>query len=817
MSDVKAHSFRRGKLNHYANVSGTIGSRAAMQLNLKPAHNARSGDPGSPAFVRSALDVATQWRARALWQQVLIALVAVTVALVVRFYWLDQLGMRLTYVTLFPATTIAAVFGGLTGGLVALVSCALAASLWLAPLQEPADLLGLIAFVGGSLLMIVITEAMHIAQERAAASEVDARIAGAMRESEARLRLFVEQAPAAIALFDRDLKVLAASRRWADGYGSLSSGLDAQASKRWEATLRRVLAGESVRNAAEPLVKPDGRVSWQRWEALPWRDTGDTVSGVAIFAEDITASMEADLALRASETRLKAIVDNAIDSIITADDEGTITSVNPATLRMFGYALDEVIGQNLTLLMPEPHRSGHDAYLRNHSMAGGSKVIGKQRPLEARRKDGTSFPIELAVTQAKWQGGAVFIGMLRDITQRVRAENSLREAQKLEAVGQLTGGIAHDFNNLLTVIICNLELLEMRTDDDTKRKLVRKALDAADMGHRLTDRLLAFARRQPLSPELLDVNSIVRNLKDMLQRALGATITLTASLDERGWTVLADRGQLEGAIVNLVLNSRDAMASGGRLVIETRNVDVSDGQPERRDFLQNGRYLMLSVSDTGAGMTNEVKERAFEPFYTTKPAGRGTGLGLAAVYGFVKQSGGSIAVDSEPGRGTTVELYLPAMADLDPRDDGGPVELRSDGRELRGLNVLVVEDEAALREVVVAHLRSLRVNVVEAVNGAQAAAILEKGEPIDLVVTDLVMPGPVSGLALAERVRQAHSEIGLLLISGYADEFAAPDRIEALNAPLLRKPFRLAQLVDAIRALTASATPAGPPASTPAD
>lgn len=796
-------------LSNHASVPGTIGVPAAMQLNLIPAQAGRSGEPRSWTLGRSALHFATKWRARALWQQVAVALIAVVVALSVRLIWLDALGMRLAYVTLFPATTVAAVLGGMVGGLVALIGGALAASLWLAPLQEPADWLGLVAFVGGSLLMIVITEAMHIAQERAAASEVDARLAGVLRGSEARLRLFVEQAPAAIALFGRDHKLLAASRRWIDGYGSASGEHDAPSVRRWDDTLRRVLAGECVANAADPLTKADGSVHWQRWEALPWRDVGDTLSGVSIFAEDITARTEAERALRESEARLKAIVDNSIDAIITANANGIITSVNPATMRLFGYAAEELIGRNLSVLMPEAHKRAHDTYLKNHSMAGGSKVIGKQRPLEARRKDGTNFPVELAVTQAMSRDGAVFIGVLRDITQRVRAENSLREAQKLEAVGQLTGGIAHDFNNLLTVIICNLELLEMRTEDDTKRKLVRKALDAADMGHRLTDRLLAFARRQPLSPELLDVNSIVRNLQDMLQRAVGATITLTTSLDDRAWTVLADRGQLESAIVNLALNSRDAMAAGGRLVIRTRNVLVSDGQPQGADFLPKGRYLEVAVTDTGTGMTSEVKERAFEPFYTTKPPGRGTGLGLAAVYGFVKQSGGNVSIDSEPGRGTTIRLYLSALAGLDVRADENPSRAGADGRELQGLDVLVVEDESALREAVAAHLRSLQVNVVEAANGAEALIKLGTGRAFDVVVTDLIMPGPVSGLALAECVRRDHRESRLLLMSGFADEVASPDRIETLNAPLLRKPFRLAQLVEAIRALMERGADAG--------
>ncbi|MCC0007738.1 MAG: PAS domain S-box protein [Hyphomicrobiaceae bacterium] len=774
-----------------------------MQLNLKPLGHDRLDKPRQSDSWRVALDVVHKWRAKKLSQQVGVAFLAVAVALFVRLYWLDALGMRLAYVTLFPAATVAAVLGGYVGGLLALSLGALAASVWLAPLQEPADWLGLFAFVGGSLLVLVITEAMHLAHERAVASEIDAQMSRALRESEARLRLFVEQAPVAIALFDNNFNVVAASHRWIVDYGSLSSGLEASAIERWRPTLRRVLAGETVINDSELLPRANGHKSWQRWEAKPWKDVDGLVSGVTVFAEDITARVEAESALRDSQARLKAIVDSAVDAIITADQNGTITSVNPATPRLFGYQESELIGQDLSLLMPEPDKSAHSSYLNSHSISGQSKVLGKQRSLQAQRKDGSTFPIELAVTQAKSREGALFIGMLRDITQRVQSEESLREAQKLEAVGQLTGGIAHDFNNLLTVIICNLELLEMRIEDETKRRLVLKALDAADMGHRLTDRLLAFARRQPLLPEVLDVNLIVLSLKEMLQRAMGATITLTTSLVDQTWPILADRGQLEGAIVNLALNSRDAMPSGGQVCIETKNLFIEEGWTEGGIRLPSGRYLQVCVSDTGTGMTPEVKERAFEPFYTTKPVGRGTGLGLATVYGFVRQSHGAVAVESELSGGTKIRLFLPAHTGAIPRDVATQKRSEEDQPTLKGLSVLVVEDEASLREVVSTHLRSLGARVMAAENGSEALSILSESEKIDLVVTDLVMPGHVSGLAVAECVRERYRNTRLLMMSGFADEFANPDRLKVLSAPLLRKPFRLSALVEAIEHLIA--------------
>ena len=382
--------------------------------------------------------------------------------------------------------------------------------------------------------------------------------------------------------------------------------------------------------------------------------------------------------VKASETRLRSLIatvlDTVVDGLITIDRHGIIQSFNKACVSLFGYAPDEVIGQNVRILMPEPYHSEHDRYIAAYLATGVAKIIGTGREVMGRRKDGSTFPMELAVGESPQGGNHAFVGIVRDLTERREAETQreqLRQSQKMEAVGQLTGGLAHDFNNLLAIIIGNLDMLrEIRADDPVTDELVRDALDSALRGADLTRRLLAFARRQPLQPERVDINEVIGAIVRLLTRTLGENITIEMSLAANVWPVQIDRAQFEAVIANLATNARDAMPRGGALLIDTRNGQLDAAYAAAHTDVTPGDYVVVEVSDSGTGMPPDILSRIFEPFFTTKEQGKGTGLGLSMVFGFMKQSGGHVTVYSEPGKGTTFRLYLPRLSDTDRRAGG---------------------------------------------------------------------------------------------------------------------------------------------------
>jgi PAS domain S-box-containing protein len=506
----------------------------------------------------------------------------------------------------------------------------------------------------------------------------------------------------------------------------------------------------------------------------------------------------------AQAAKLRGILESAVTAIITIDERGLIETVNPATERLFGYAADELIGQNVKVLMPEPYRSEHDGYIASYTRTGVKKIIGIGREVSGRRKDGTTFPLHLSVTEFEAEGRRYFTGMIHDISDRKHVEEALLESerrlaqsQKMEAVGQLTGGIAHDFNNLLLVIAGNLELLEPRLGDEESRSLLKEAQDAAALGSKLTDQLLTFGRRRHMDAQVIQLNELVVGVTDMLRRTLGEHIALSTSLGREIWVTRADPGQCQSAIVNLAVNARDAMPQGGKLVVETRNMVFDDHHADFHSELPRGDYVQLSISDTGTGMPPDVRDRAFEPFFTTKEKGRGTGLGLAMVYGFVKQSGGHVTIYSEVGHGTTINLYFP-RAQSDPAAErlaARRAETDAHARE----TVLVVEDDDRVRQLTIKRLKLIGYQVLEAQDGPSALEILRRGEPVDLVFTDLVMPGGLSGREVAVRAREIKPGIKVLLTSGYAEELVQGDDLQRERLKVLRKPYQQADLVAALR------------------
>ena len=502
--------------------------------------------------------------------------------------------------------------------------------------------------------------------------------------------------------------------------------------------------------------------------------------------------------------KLRGILELAVTAIITIDHRGLIETVNPATERLFGYGAEELIGQNVKVLMPEPYRAEHDGYIANYAGTGVKKIIGIGREVSGRRKDGTTFPLHLSVSEFEAEGRRYFTGMIHDISDRQHVEDALRESerrlaqsQKMEAVGQLTGGIAHDFNNLLLVITGNLELLEPRLLDDESRALLKEAQDAAALGSKLTDQLLTFARRRHMDAHVIQLNDLVVSVTDMLRRTLGEHITLSTSLAREVWATRADPGQFQSAIVNMAVNARDAMAQGGKLVVETRNMVFDEQHADFHSELQPGEYVQLSISDSGTGMPPDVRDRVFEPFFTTKEKGRGTGLGLAMVYGFVKQSGGHVTIYSEVGHGTTINLYLPRADGASVQDAVGAKKADTDTRARE--TILVVEDDERVRQLTIKRLKLIGYQVLEAHDGPSALEMLRRGDKVDLVFTDLIMPGGLSGREVAIRAREMKPGIKVMLTSGYAEELVHGDDLQRERLKVLRKPYQQADLVAALR------------------
>ena len=500
--------------------------------------------------------------------------------------------------------------------------------------------------------------------------------------------------------------------------------------------------------------------------------------------------------LQESESRYRAIFETAVDAIIVSDQHGIIQEFSRAAEAMTGYRAAELIGQNMRVLLTPAMRQEPERYT--------ARYLWTIKELEVCRKDGSVFPAHLSI--AEWWAGGYrhFTGILRDLSaqhreqvERTKLEAQLHQAQKMEAIGNLTGGMAHDFNNMLGVIIGNIDLLrDLKGEDSDIDELTREALDAAFRGADLTRRLLAFARQQPLRPQHVDVNELVSGITRLLRRTIGEDVEISLDLAPELWPVVVDPAQLEASLTNLATNARDAMADGGRLMIVTGNRTLDADYAAQHAEVVPGGYVMLEVSDTGSGMTPEVMHRIFEPFFTTKSRDKGTGLGLSMVFGFIKQSGGHIGVYSEPGIGTTFRLFLPRMTeDVPAVEESGATPLLHG----RGESVLVVEDNAALRRVVTRQLGELGYRVLAAENAAAGLELLDR-QSIDLLLTDIVMPGGINGRELARRARQRWPGIKIVFTSGFSEARLNGDAGPlAACTPLLSKPYRKEDLASAAR------------------
>jgi nitrogen-specific signal transduction histidine kinase/ActR/RegA family two-component response regulator len=392
----------------------------------------------------------------------------------------------------------------------------------------------------------------------------------------------------------------------------------------------------------------------------------------------------------------------------------------------------------------------------------------------------------------------MFIGAMRDITERKETEAQLRQAQKMEAVGQLTGGVAHDFNNLLTVTLGNLDMLQDHVaSNPAAQELVDTAIKASERGADLTQRLLAYSRKQALDPEVTEINRLISNSIELLRRTLGEDIEIEAMLDDALWKAMVDPKQLENAILNLALNARDAMPDGGKLTIETANIYLDREYADTHDEVRRGRYVLIEVSDTGTGMPAEAMGRAFDPFFTTKEVGQGSGLGLSMVYGFAKQSGGHVAIYSQAGHGTMVKLYLPKVASAE-----GPIGVEPDQKMLLpkgNESLLVVEDDADVRAFITTALRSVGYSVIEAADGESALALADETPDIGLLITDVVLPHGMNGRDVADGVQKRRPSVKVLFTSGYPESAIVHQGKLDEGVELLTKPYTRETLARRVR------------------
>lgn len=495
------------------------------------------------------------------------------------------------------------------------------------------------------------------------------------------------------------------------------------------------------------------------------------------------------------QTEFRFLIEKNADGIIVVDLSGTVLFANPAAEAIFGRPAAALIG----------------------SPIGIPVVAGDMTEITIRQPGGRLVEAEIRTVDTTWESRAVRLASIRDVSGRRAVEDRLRHTAKMEAVGRLTAGIAHDFNNLLTVVLGNLHTANRRIDP--RDAALVAALDNATRGARqaaqLTAKLLAFARRKPLEFRLVDLRQLLAGISDLLGRTLGESIKVKTILPPMLWPVEIDATELESALLNLAVNARDAMPEGGELVIEAGNVDDVAGNAVAGEQGRAGPHVRILVSDTGSGMTQDVLSQVFEPFFTTKPDGRGTGLGLSQVYGFVKQSGGQIAISSDVGAGTRVEIFLPraVSGEAVQHPDSAPAAIsRPEAR--RGETILVVEDNADVRRYTTSSLQELGYLVCEASRADTALDLLDSGQRIDLLLTDLGLPGEMNGKALAERACALRPELKVLVTSGYAGELLVHDgRLDA-DVELLSKPFsadalgmRVRQLLD--RPINAASRSAG--------
>jgi two-component system, cell cycle sensor histidine kinase and response regulator CckA len=611
------------------------------------------------------------------------------------------------------------------------------------------------------------------------------------RESEQQFRAMFESAPVGSALVDIEGKIVSSNRALEQMLGYAKDALGGTPTDdlvhpddagRDRELFRELVSGQREAYSMESrYVARDGRIVWGQGAAALVRGVDRKPRFAIGMVQDVTERKQAEQALRESEERYRELFENANDMVYTLDLDGRLTAVNRAGEAITGFGRDELLGRALAeLIAPEHLDEVAPAFLVD---ALGGDTATYECSIVA--KDGRRVPVEVATRLILEHGRPVGLqGVARDVSERRELEDRLRQAQKLEAIGLLAGGVAHDFNNMLTAITgySHLAVGALDSGRDVRRSDLEEIAKAADRAGALTSQLLAFSRKQMLRPEVIDLNDVVGDLDKMLRRLIGEHIDVVTAFGAGLGRVKADRSQLEQVIVNLVVNARDAMRDGGTLTITTSSGESDD--------------VVLCVSDTGHGMDAATRERIFEPFFTTKEVGQGTGLGLATVYGVVKQSGGHLSVESEPGAGAEFRIYLPSVDEplAQPERSFSPPQ---DAQESE--TILLVEDEEIVRRLIRDTLRSSGYTVLEAGNGEEAMRICRaQRDPVDIVVTDVVMPH-MTGPELVDHLSASQPELKVLYVSGYADGRSSQRTSLQPGTELLQKPFTPSMLAQKVR------------------
>jgi len=539
---------------------------------------------------------------------------------------------------------------------------------------------------------------------------------------------------------------------------------------------------------------------WFEVTVDPILDGEGSYTGAVHVVSDITEHKRA----QAERERLMTAIEQTGEVVVITDSKGIIQYVNPAFEKVTGYSRRESIGKTPRILKS---RKQDEAFYRDlwETITAGLVWTGR---MVNKRKDGALYTEESTISPVKDRDGRIcnFVAVKRDITEHLRIseeqaslKEQLQQAQRLESVGRLAGGVAHDFNNMLSVILGYGEiLLQQLRPGDPMRDDVKEIVEAGKRSTALTRQLLAFSRKQTLQPEVLNLNDVVRNLEKMLRRLIGENIELETALSDEIGRVMADPSQIEQVIMNLSVNARDAMPEGGRLLFETANVELDETYAKNHAGVNPGKHVMLAVTDTGCGMDKETLSKIFEPFFSTKEKGIGTGLGLATVYGIVKQSGGNIWAYSEPGRGTTFKIYLP-QTEAKQEPETGAVE--KDTAHSGGEHILVVEDEDSLRKMTERAISRLGYKVNTAANGREALLLMEeKGLKPDLMIIDVVMPN-MSGKELVNRLQKNQPDLKVLYMSGYTDNAVVHHGVLEPGTAFIQKPFTFRDLAERIQAV----------------
>ena len=556
--------------------------------------------------------------------------------------------------------------------------------------------------------------------------------------------------------------------------------------------MRAARRGQRPKMSDTRCIHKNGREVWLSWLGT-WSEPARRFFFVG---RDMTESRLAQEALRESERLARGIVDTALDAFVQIDEKGFIRDWNAQAENIFGWSRDEALGKNVFELMGQPDGQGPlKKALQSFLLSGNEVVRQPRRELEIRRRDGKKITAELSIAALRTRGGFVFNGFVRDLTDKIAAEERIRQAEKMEAMGQLTGGIAHDFNNILTVITGTIEILADAVKGEPQLAAITRMIDeAASRGADLTQHLLAFARKQPLEPKVTDVNTLIIDTAKLLQRTLGEHVEIESVFEDETCPAIVDPNQLATAILNLALNARDAMPDGGKLIIETGFVILDDNYAKMHSDVRPGRYAMIAVSDTGAGIPAAMLDKVFNPFFTSKGPGKGTGLGLSMVYGFIKQSAGHIMIYSEEGHGTTIKMYLPPATGTLSSAEPTLAQAVEGGHE----TILVVEDDKLVRDYVLAQLHSLGYVTLDAANAAEALALVRTGHAFDLLFTDVIMPG-INGRQLADEIAKVRPGLRVLFTSGYTENAIIHHGRLDEGVLLLAKPYRKSDMAIMIR------------------